>query len=56
MIESNLQAGNQPLITGEDLRYGVSVTDACIDWDSTESLLRELAGELGPTLRVRHGT
>ena len=56
MIESNLQAGNQPLTTGEDLRYGVSVTDACIDWDSTESLLRELAGALGPTLRGRRVT
>ena len=52
MLESNLEAGNQPI--GEDLsklRYGVSVTDPCIDWASTEELLRrankELAGVLG---------
>ncbi len=37
MLESNLFAGNQPI--PEDLsklRYGVSVTDACIDWPTTE--------------------
>ncbi|MFP6837605.1 MAG: 3-deoxy-7-phosphoheptulonate synthase [Pseudomonadales bacterium] len=53
MIESNLHAGNQNLGTGRDLRYGVSVTDACIDWASTEDLLRELAVSLGTTLRAR---
>lgn len=55
MIESNLQAGNQPLGNGKDLRYGVSVTDACIDWKDTELLLRELADTLGPALRARQG-
>jgi len=42
MLESNLCAGNQKL--GDDLsslEYGVSITDACIDWDQTETLLRE---------------
>ena len=29
-----------------DLRYGVSVTDGCIDWQTTEALLTELAGRL----------
>jgi 3-deoxy-7-phosphoheptulonate synthase len=53
MIESNLHAGNQKLVAGGDLRYGVSVTDACIDWASTEDLLRELAVSLGATLRAR---
>ena len=53
MIESNLQAGNQPLGSGKDLRYGVSVTDACIDWGTTEQLLRELAASLGPILQTR---
>ena len=42
MLESNLQAGNQPI--PEDLsklKYGVSVTDACIDWATTEGTLRK---------------
>jgi len=47
MIESNLNAGNQKLSPGETipskLKYGVSVTDACIDWATTVTTLRELA-------------
>ena len=42
MVESNLADGRQDL--GDDpskLRYGVSVTDACIGWDETEALLTE---------------
>ncbi len=41
MLESNLFQGNQPL--GDDpaqLRYGVSVTDECVGWEETETLLR----------------
>ena len=53
MLESNLHEGNQPLNGGTNLSYGVSVTDACIDWPTTESLLRELAERLGPSLRSR---
>ena len=45
MLESHLFAGNQPLNGGE-LRYGVSVTDACIDWAETEILLKEAAESL----------
>ena len=41
MLESNLLAGNQPLVAGARLRPGVSITDACLDWDSTEACLRE---------------
>ncbi|MEM8767612.1 MAG: 3-deoxy-7-phosphoheptulonate synthase [Pseudomonadota bacterium] len=53
MIESNIDAGNQALNADRSqLRYGVSVTDACIDWATTEGLLRELAG-LGPVLKAR---
>jgi 3-deoxy-7-phosphoheptulonate synthase len=41
MLESNLHAGNQPIPADPSrLQYGVSVTDACIDWPSTEKLLR----------------
>ncbi|NLN93315.1 MAG: 3-deoxy-7-phosphoheptulonate synthase [Candidatus Hydrogenedens sp.] len=42
MMESNLQEGNQKLSANmADLQYGCSVTDPCIDWELTESLLRE---------------
>jgi 3-deoxy-7-phosphoheptulonate synthase len=54
MIESNLEAGNQPLRARlEEMRYGVSVTDACIDWNTTENLLRGLAGDLSEILGSR---
>jgi 3-deoxy-7-phosphoheptulonate synthase len=53
MIESNIGAGNQKLDTPQDLEYGVSITDACIDWVETESLLTELANQLEAPLRSR---
>jgi 3-deoxy-7-phosphoheptulonate synthase len=41
MVESNLHAGNQPFPKKPGaLRYGISVTDACIDWPATEQLVR----------------
>lgn len=43
MIESNLVAGAQKLVPGSPLVYGQSITDACIDWPETLTLLRELA-------------
>jgi len=43
MIESNLVAGAQPLTPGKPLCYGQSITDACIDWNETRTLLDELA-------------
>src|SRR6184192_3130028 len=47
MLESNLEAGNQPFSGGrERLRYGVSVTDACLDWKTTERCLSEAAARL----------
>ena len=48
MIESNLFEGNQKLMTGhkEELKYGVSITDACIDWLETEHVLTETARKL----------
>ena len=51
MLESNLAEGGQSL--SDDLRYGVSITDACIGWECTESLLRELADRLSPALAQR---
>jgi 3-deoxy-7-phosphoheptulonate synthase len=43
MIESNLVAGSQKLIPGQPLEYGKSITDGCIDWAETHTLLAELA-------------
>lgn len=43
MVESHLVEGNQSLESGEPLVYGRSVTDACIGWADTETLLRQLA-------------
>mgnify|MGYP003957243765 FL=1 len=37
MIESNINGGNQPI--SKDMKYGVSVTDACLDWDNTNRIL-----------------
>ena len=48
MVESNLHAGNQPFPQPVDkLAYGVSITDGCIDWPATETLLRSLAEGIG---------
>ena len=46
MLESNLFEGNQKLVAPQDLRYGVSITDACLGWDTTASCLREAAERL----------
>ena len=51
MIESNLVAGAQNLVDGKALVCGQSITDACIDWEETVGLLRELAG----AVRKRRG-
>ena len=43
MIESNLVAGRQDLVPGKPLIYGQTITDGCIDWDTTVSALNGLA-------------
>jgi 3-deoxy-7-phosphoheptulonate synthase len=49
MVESNLGAGSQSFPQPrEKLRYGVSITDACIDWSTTEALAREIHSALAP--------
>jgi 3-deoxy-7-phosphoheptulonate synthase len=48
MVESNLEAGTQAFPSAEKLRYGVSITDGCIDWATTEALVREIHAALGP--------
>jgi 3-deoxy-7-phosphoheptulonate synthase len=41
MVESNLNEGNQPIQKNlKELRYGVSLTDSCISWETTERMLR----------------
>ncbi|MDG2047356.1 MAG: 3-deoxy-7-phosphoheptulonate synthase [Halioglobus sp.] len=54
MVESNLQAGNQniPANLG-DLKYGISVTDGCIDWATTEASLRAMRETIKATLIAR---
>jgi len=42
MIESNIYEGNQPLVSKEDLQYGISITDACISFNETIQLLGAL--------------
>ena len=52
MLESNLFAGNQKFPQEKDkLQYGVSITDGCIDWESTEKLLRDAYAELEPLFK-----
>jgi len=54
MIESFIEEGNQPIPADLDqLRYGCSVTDACLGWDDTVTLLRETRGLLKDVLPKR---
>jgi 3-deoxy-7-phosphoheptulonate synthase len=54
MLESNLEEGNQPIPDDlDEIRPGVSVTDACISWPTTEAALREFAAAAGPSLKSR---
>jgi 3-deoxy-7-phosphoheptulonate synthase len=43
MVESHLLGGRQELQPGQPLRYGQSITDGCIDWESSVQVLRRLA-------------
>lgn len=57
MIESNLEFGNQPIPDDlSELRYGVSVTDGCINWQTTDDSLRDMHNKLKDILPNRqHG-
>ena len=47
MIESNLEAGNQPIPEDlSQLKHGVSVTDGCVDWATTEAMVRAASERL----------
>ncbi|WP_308428962.1 3-deoxy-7-phosphoheptulonate synthase [Alishewanella tabrizica] len=52
MLESHLKAGNQKLINGKAEHYGVSITDACIDWETTTQLLARLHQQMLPLQAV----
>jgi 3-deoxy-7-phosphoheptulonate synthase len=48
MVESNLEAGTQKIPADRSqLRYGVSVTDPCVDWETTERMLRHAHAQMG---------
>ncbi len=54
MLESNINAGNQSIPQDlSKLKYGVSVTDACMDWETTEKAILEMADKLRPVLAAR---
>lgn len=54
MLESNINEGNQAAtLPKASLKYGVSVTDACIDWETTSQLLAEAVSLLKDTLKTR---
>jgi 3-deoxy-7-phosphoheptulonate synthase len=56
MLESNIGWGNQKLTPDlSQLQYGVSITDACIDWPTTEKTLREADAKLKDVLARRIG-
>jgi 3-deoxy-7-phosphoheptulonate synthase len=51
MVESYLHEGNQPVPDDlSQLQYGVSVTDACVNWETTERMLRNAYEALSPAL------
>ncbi len=54
MLESNLHEGNQPVPKDlSTLKYGVSVTDACINWETTEQIIRQAHEKLKDVLPAR---
>ncbi|MCL7714910.1 3-deoxy-7-phosphoheptulonate synthase [Stenotrophomonas mori] len=53
MVESHLVAGRQDLVEGQPLVYGQSITDGCIDWDSTVAVLERLAEAVRTRRRAR---
>lgn len=55
MLESNINAGNQSAVLPvSNLQYGVSVTDACIDWSTTCTLLKDANSDLKEILKTRN--
>ncbi len=56
MVESHINWGAQKIPADlSQLQYGVSVTDACIDWPATEKAVLDMANKLRGTLPKRNG-
>jgi 3-deoxy-7-phosphoheptulonate synthase len=55
MVESNLEAGRQDLVPGKALVYGQSITDACISWEDSVPVLRNLAEAVRQRRLVKSG-
>ncbi len=56
MVESHLKFGNQKIPANlDDLAYGVSITDGCISWETTEESIRDMASKLREALPKRLG-
>ena len=43
MVESHIEAGRQDIVPGQELQYGVSITDACIGWEDSVTVVEQLA-------------
>ena len=55
MIESHLVAGRQDVVPGTALTYGQSITDGCIDWQTTERVLDRLACAVAARRQTKRG-
>ena len=54
MLESNIKSGKQTFPqSSENLQYGVSITDACIDWETTQKILSEAHKKLEPLFKSK---
>ena len=53
MVESHLVGGRQELVEGQPLVYGQSITDGCIDWDTTVQVLERLAAAVRARREVK---
>ncbi len=51
MVESHLVAGRQDLVPGQPLTYGQSITDGCVNWDTTVAILDRLAAAVADRRR-----
>jgi 3-deoxy-7-phosphoheptulonate synthase len=56
MIESHLVAGRQDVVPGAKLTYGQSITDGCIDWETTVPVLEQLADAVASRRREKRGS
>jgi 3-deoxy-7-phosphoheptulonate synthase len=55
MVESHLEAGRQDLVQGQPPRHGQSITDACLGWDDSATLLDSLAERVRSRRNHRSG-